>query len=166
MELSHKSCLICAPQSANMKVLVFPVIIFSLLLLSCGNQESSRPQAKTLSDSLLKEVLDGHNIGMAKVRKLTQLEEHTQRLLDSIGKLPAKAREASAPYLQKLDSLSKELQYAEFAMNKWMEEFKVDSANNDTEKRVKYLGEEKDKVTKVKDAILSVIQKADSLLKK
>lgn len=152
-------------QSVSMKITVFPVIAFALFLLSCGNQEGTRPQAKTLSDSLLQDVLHGHDIGMAKMRKLTQLEQQTQRLVDSIGKLPVKARQASAPYLQKLDSLSKELQYAEFAMNKWMEEFKVDSANDDTEKRVKYLGEEKEKVTKVKDAILSVLQKADSLLK-
>ena len=109
--------------------------------------------------------MDGHDVGMGKMRKLTQLEQHTQRLIDSIGKLPAKAREAASTYKQKLDSLSKELQYAEFAMNKWMEEFVVDSANNDTEKRVKYLGEEKGKVTKVKQVILATIQKADSLLK-
>jgi predicted metal-dependent HD superfamily phosphohydrolase len=102
---------------------------------------------------------------MGKMRKLTQLEQRTQRLIDSISKLPAKAREAASPYVQKLDSLSKDLQYAEFAMNKWMEEFVVDSANNDTEKRVKYLGEEKGKVTKVKEVILATIQKADSLLK-
>lgn len=138
---------------------------FFVLIFSCGNQESGRPQAKTLSDSLLRDVLDGHDVGMGKMRKLTQLEQQTRRLIDSISKLPAKAREAALPYTQKLDSLSKDLQYAEFAMNKWMEEFVVDSANNDTEKRVKYLGEEKGKVTKVKEVILATIQKADSLLK-
>lgn len=149
-----------------MRNLVLPVLAFSLFLISCGNSEAGRPQAKTLSDSLLSDVLHGHDIGMAKMKKLVRLQQQTQHLIDSIGKLPAKAKEASKTYLRQLDSLGKDLQYAEFAMNKWMEEFKVDSANNDTETRVKYLGEEKDKVTKVKDAILSVIQKADSLLKK
>ena len=86
-------------------------------------------------------------------------------LLDSIAKLPAKARQAAEPLKVKLDSLQKELSYAEFAMNKWMDEFNMDSAVNNAKDRIKYLEEEKLKVTKVKEAILSSLQKADSLLK-
>ena len=65
----------------------------------------------------------------------------------------------------KLDSLKSDLSYAEFAMNKWMDEFNVDSAIDDAKERIKYLEEERLKVTKVKEAILSSLQKADSLLK-
>jgi transcriptional regulator NrdR family protein len=50
-------------------------------------------------------------------------------------------------------------------MNKWMDEFKFDSAVNDVKERINYLGEEKLKVTKVKEAILNGLQKADSVLK-
>ena len=149
-----------------MRILLFPAVVCTLLILSCGNQEGGHPKSRTLTDSLQDDVLDLHNIGMAKMKKLTQLEHQTQHLLDSIGKLPAKARQAAAPYMQQLDTLAKELHYAEFAMTKWMEEFVIDSANNDTETRVKYLSSEKDKVTKVKEVILASLQKADTLLKK
>jgi Fe2+ or Zn2+ uptake regulation protein len=46
-----------------------------------------------------------------------------------------------------------------------MDEFNVDSAIDNAKERIKYLEEEKLKVTKVKEAILSSLQKADSLLK-
>jgi hypothetical protein len=50
-------------------------------------------------------------------------------------------------------------------MNKWMEEFNMDSALNNAEERIDYLGSEKLKVSKVKEAILGSLQKADSILK-
>ncbi len=85
--------------------------------------------------------------------------------LDSIEKLPVKARQAAAPLKIKLDSLQKDLSYAEFAMNKWMNEFNMDSAINNAEERINYLQSEKLKVAKVKEAILGSLQKADSVLK-
>ena len=128
-----------------------------------GHGKGNEP--KTQADSLMKDVMDGHNIGMAKMGKLTRAEQTTRRLLDSIAKLPAKARQAAEPLKTKLDSLQKELSYAEFAMNKWMEEFNMDSAISDAKERINYLGAEKLKVTKVKEAILSGLQKADSLIR-
>jgi len=41
----------------------------------------------------------------------------------------------------------------------------MDSAKDNIEQRVKYLAEEKLKVTKVKEAVLGGLAKADSLLK-
>ena len=46
-----------------------------------------------------------------------------------------------------------------------MEEFNMDSAVNNMEQRIKYLTEEKWKVANVKTAILTSLQKADSILK-
>ena len=149
-----------------MKTFLLLLAVSSLIFMSCGNNEAGKPRVRTLSDSLLKQVFEGHDVGMAKMRKLTQLQQQTQVVIDSIKKLPAKTQQAVTPYLGRLDSLKKDLQYAEYAMNKWMEEFNVDSANDDTEKRVKYLADERDKVAKVKEAILLSIAKADSLLKK
>jgi len=128
-----------------------------------GHGKDNEP--KSQADSLMNDVMDGHNIGMAKMGKLTRAEQTTRRLLDSIAKLPAKARQAAEPLKTKLDSLQKDLIYAEFAMNKWMEEFNMDSAVNDAKQRIDYLGSEKLKVTKVKEAILNSLQKADSLIK-
>jgi len=97
--------------------------------------------------------------------KVARAEQATKRLLDSIAKLPAKARQAAEPLKVKLDSLKSDLSYAEFAMNRWMDEFNMDSAIDNAKERARYLEEEKLKVTKVKEAILSSLQKADSLLK-
>ena len=113
----------------------------------------------------MKDVMDGHDIGMAKMGRLTRAEQTTRRLLDSIENLPVKAKQAAAPLKIKLDSLQKDLSYAEFAMNKWMEEFNMDSAVNNVEKRIDYLSSEKLKVSKVKEAILGSLQKADSVIK-
>ena len=56
--------------------------------------------------------------------------------------------------------------YADFAMDKWMVEFNIDSAKGNQELRIAYLRSELDKVSNVKKAILSSLSKADSLLKK
>ena len=109
--------------------------------------------------------MDGHDIGMAKMGKLTRAEQASRRMIDSIEKLPAKAKQAAAPLKVKLDSLQKDLKNAELAMNKWMEEFNMDSAANDMKKRIEYLKSEKERVSKVKEAILNGLRKADSLMK-
>jgi hypothetical protein len=152
-----------------------PIFYFALLvtisIVACNDAANEHKghgkdnEPKTQADSLMNEVMDGHNIGMAKMGKLTRAEQTTRHLLDSIAKLPAKARQAAEPLKTKLDSLQKDLSYAEFAMSKWMDEFNMDSAVNDAKQRIDYLGSEKLKVTKVKEAILNSLQKADSLIK-
>ena len=79
--------------------------------------------------------------------------------------MPQKAQQAAAPLRARLDSLQKELSYAEFAMDKWMDEIDFDSAKTDLKKRIEYLQSEKSKVNKVKDAINNSLQKADSLIR-
>jgi hypothetical protein len=151
--------------SIKMIKLLTTVLVFALLIFaSCSNDQGTALKEKTLADSLMEQVMDGHNIAMAKMGKLTRLEQQTRHLIDSIEKLPAKAQEAAAPYKTKLDSLQKDLSYAEFAMNKWMNEFSMDTLSSDVEQKVKYLESEKGKVNKVKDAILGSIQKADSII--
>ena len=106
------------------KIVVLFVSGFVVCLFACndsktghsGHEQSNVP--KTQADSLMKDVEDGHNDGMAKMGRLTRAEQATRRLLDSIEKLPAKARQAAAPLKVKLDSLQKDLSYAESAMNK------------------------------------------------
>jgi len=149
-----------------MKKIVFGALVLAVIFaMSCGNDSGQSKQSKTQLDSLLDDVMNGHNIGMSKMGKLTRAEQTTKRLLDSIAKLPEKARKAAEPLKVKLDSLKNDLSYAEFAMNRWMDEFNMDSAIDNAKERARYLEEEKLKVTKVKEAILSSLQKADSLLK-
>jgi hypothetical protein len=120
---------------------------------------------KTQADSLMADVMDGHNVGMAKMGKIRAMQNEVKKVLDSIAALPAKAQQAAASYKTKLDLVAADLSYAEMAMDKWMTEFNMDSAVNNIDERIKYLTDEKSKVGKVKAAILGGLQKADSLLK-
>ena len=136
-----------------MKVIqLFVIAFFTISITACNSIENNHNghiqsnEPKTRADSLLKDVDDDHITGMSKMGRLTRAEQTTRRLLDSIAKLPAKAKQAAAPLKIKLDSLQKELSYAEFAMNKWMNEFNMDSSVNNMQERINYLGSEKLKV--------------------
>lgn len=151
-----------------MKKTAFFLLAAALGMAACKNQDKPLGNAvvKTKADTLLDEVNDGHNIGMARMGRLDRTRREAGRLLDSLGTLPAKARAAATPYRTRLENLRKELDYASFAMDKWMDEFKWDSSFASTNAKVSYLETEKEKVTKVKEAILGGLQKADSLLKR
>jgi hypothetical protein len=150
----------------------FSLLIFFLafgFFTACNNSgkkdNTSTKVTKTLADSLENEVMDGHNAGMARYGKLTAKQNEAQRLLDSIGKLPANARKALTPLKIKLDELVEELRSAKSGMDKWMDEYNMDSAVNNIDQRIRYLTDEKIKVSKIKESILNSLQKADSLLK-
>jgi hypothetical protein len=157
-----------------MSRLIIALISLGLFSMACNNEASQgettdrkdgfTPVLKTKEDSLYHDVMQGHDAGMAKVGKLRKNINETQHLLDSLNKLPAKNINTS--YKQSLTNLKTALNNANNEMNTWMDGFKVDSATNNTELRIKYLQEEKEKVTVVKEHILSALQQADSLLKK
>ena len=128
-----------------------------------GNKTES-PQ--TSADSLMKDVMDGHDVGMGKMGKLNTMQNQVQRIIDSIAKLPDKTKKALTPYKADMDKVLEDLKSAKAGMEKWMDEFNMDSALNNMEQRIKYLRDEKWKVSEVKESILKSLQKADSLLKK
>lgn len=149
-----------------MKKICFLLPVLLLLFASCNNHEKTADNTlEKKADSLYDEVMEGHNIGMAKDRAIEKARQLTQRAIDSIGKLPAAAQVAAAGYKTRLDSLLKDLNYAGFAMEKWMNEMNWKPDSMEVEKRINYLTDEKLKVDKVKDAILGSLAKADSLLK-
>ena len=155
------------------KSIFYFVFLFAVSVIACNDAENEHKGhgkdngPKTQADSLKKTMDDDHLIGMSKMGRLTRAEQTARRLLDSISKLPAKARQAAEPLKSKLDSLQKELSYAEIAMDKWMKELKKDSVINSMEmaERIKYLSSEKLKAAKVKENILKGLQNADSILK-
>ena len=152
------------------KLLLFLFVMAGLSIISCNNSaEKNNGHSKkipgTKADSLMEDVMDGHNVGMGKMGKIRGAQKEAQRLLDSIAILPAKVQITAAELKSKLQSLINDLNYADFAMDKWMTEFNMDSAKNSMEQRLQYLSDEKLKVGKVKEAILKSLQKADSLLK-
>lgn len=157
-----------------MKRIFLPLIIV-FFLVACGGSDkkhddhnghsSSGDGPKTAADSLAKDIDDGHIVGMSKIGKLHNTQKEIQRVIDSIGKLPAAAQQSAASYVESLKNLVKDMEYADFAMEKWMMEYNEDSADNNEAQHLSYLKDEKMKVDKVTGAILTSLQRADSLLK-
>jgi hypothetical protein len=141
-------------------------------MLACNDQASDTagerkngftPELKTKEDSLYHDVMQGHDVGMAKIGKVRKYLDQSQRALDSINKLPAAKIDTS--YRRVLTNLHEDLKYADYGMNAWMEEFMVDSGTGNNDLRIQYLQSEKEKVNKVKEHILVSLQRADSLFK-
>lgn len=151
--------------------LFIPLVTATLFVIACNtstpDEATNRkngftPVLKTKEDSLYHEVMQGHDAGMAKIGKLRKNIDETQRLLDSLNKLPS--HKVNASYKQTLTDVHAALNNANNEMNKWMEEFKVDSASNNPDLRIQYLQHEKEKVTIVKQQIFTSLQAVDSLL--
>jgi hypothetical protein len=153
------------------KWMIGTMLLLAIMFIACNNNKShdnhnlAGKEPKTIEDSLLKDIDDGHIVGMSKMSKLHRTQQAVRRTLDSIAALPAKAQDAAAGYVSQLNELIKELDYADFAMEKWMTEYYQDSLLNNKEQRLLYLRDEKMKVDKMKNAILNGLQKADSILK-
>ena len=149
-----------------MKKMILPLALVITLVAACNsnNTETKADDKKVVADSLWEEVMEGHDVGMAKMSKLEKAQNEANRLIDSISKLPANLKNAAEPYKVKLDSLVKRLSYADFAMNKWMEEMNWEAKKMEVEARINYLKDEKLKVDKMKAAILNSLSEADTLL--
>ena len=147
-----------------------PLFAVLFAIVACNNTDKkneghAKNEPKTLADSLMKDIDDGHMVGMSKIGKLHTTRKEVQRVIDSISNLSSKSQQSTALYLEQLKTVIKDLDYADFAMDKWMTEFDMDSAVNNLEQRINYLADEKLKVNTVKVAMLGSMQKADSLLK-
>jgi paraquat-inducible protein B len=156
-----------------MKNFLIPVIVLMLIITACNNNAEQKikehPHSseipQTHADSLMADVMEGHDVGMAKMGKLRTMQKNVEAALDSIAKLPSKAKAATEPYKAKMEGVLQDLKSARSGMEKWMDQFNMDSAVNNMEQRIKYLTDEKLRVSKVKEDILSSLQKADSLIK-
>ena len=142
-----------------LKTLAITLTAFSL---ACNNTATTdKPNPK--EDSLFNQVLEGHDVGMAKYGKLKRSISEVQRLLDSLNKLPEEKLDPL--YRQDLMDLHQDLNDALKGMDDWMTGFVMDSAKDNPDQRIKYLEAEKEKVTKVREDILSSLQRADSVLR-
>lgn len=146
------------------------IVMASMAALACNNAATD-PARKdgfsatpaTKEDSLYHQVMEGHDVGMAKMGRIRKYLVQIQQTTDSISKLPVKQQDQQ--YLQALSVLQQELKKAEEGMNTWMERFNEDSAKDNQALRIQYLEAERAKVNGVKDLILGSLQRADSLLK-
>lgn len=147
-----------------MKKLIF-LSLATALFVACNNSPKTAEGNATV-DSLEQDIEDGHIVGMGKMGALIKAQNEAKRLLDSVSKLPAKAQQAAAPYTAKVENVLQDLSQADLLMNKWMEEYNMDSAKNNAEERIKYLVSEKGKIGQMNKAILGSLAKADSILRK
>ena len=152
------------------RMIVVASTIALLVIVACKNNSGSEQNErkdgfgdtpKSKEDSLFKEVMEGHNLAMARMIKINKYLTQIQKKLDSINKLPV--AKINKEYQQILIDLQEDLNYAENGMNTWMEEFKIDSLKENSDKRIQYLETEKIKVEKIKEAIMSGLQRADSI---
>jgi len=144
--------------------------LFVLLLISCNSSNTSTPSinktVESTSDSLMHEILKQHDIGMAKMNKISSTKNRIQQSLDSVSKLPFNLQNKSVQYRMELDSVFNWLTFAGSHMETWMNEFNMDSLKDDREKQIKYLESEKIKISQVNDEMIRSLHKADSLLQK
>ena len=144
-------------------------ILFALVILvSCGSSTDERKNGysstpKNPEDSLFQDVMDLHDVAMSKMGKLAGYRKQFDAKIDSLKKVKSSAKESVT---KKYGEISGELKQAEDRMNTWMEQFSIDSAQDDVKRRIAYLESEKSKVSAVKDEILSALKKADSALTK
>ncbi len=146
------------------------IAIATLFTIACNDQATDTPRKNAYSDkpvskadSLRHEVMEGHDVGMAKTGQLKKYMIQVKQQLDSLGKLPAKQQDK--PYQQALVDLHQALQNADKGMSTWMEEYKDDTLKDNETLRIQYLESEKVKVNTVKTRILESLSRADSLLK-
>lgn len=143
--------------------------VIATLSISCNNSSNDAgkndKKPKTTVDSLMDDIMAGHDASMARMNKLSVFKAKVQHAIDSIEALPEKTKKASEVLKATLDSTMEKLNSAEGSMNKWMDEFNMDSLENNVAERIKYLESEKLKVSNVRDDIYNNTNKADSLLK-
>ncbi len=143
---------------------------FILLFVSCNNSNTSTGKedktAESASDSVMHEVLKQHDIGMAKMNKISEAKTRIQHSLDSISKLSYDLQKKSVQYRLGLDSVFNWLTFADSHMETWMNEFNMDSLKDNKEEQIKYLESEKMKISHVNEEMIRSLQKADSLLQK
>jgi hypothetical protein len=158
-----------------MKNLRAPIsLCIFLIVAGCNNggtvkketAASNSGRHKSVVDSLYEQVLAGHDAAMAKYGKLKNAENRVEQLLDSMNKLPAKARVSLSTYVHQMDSLLAGIRRAKANMDKWMDDFNTDSALNNIQQRIHYLSAENAKVVEIRESIFTNLKKADSLLMK
>lgn len=148
---------------------IYFYLFLLIILASCAEDPSNERKdgfsdtGKNPEDSLFQDVMDQHDEAMAKMGRIAGYRKQFDAKIDSLKKVKSTAKELIK---KKYQEISAELKKAEDGMNNWMQEFSIDSAQENIERRLQYLATEKVKVTRVKEEILSALSKADSALKK
>lgn len=143
-----------------MRFLFIPLTVFFFVACNNGKIKVEQP-AQSLSDSLLNQVLEGHDVAMPQMFKLERLQKDTKSKVDSLNKL----KNANADKLASLNETLRRLNHADSSMHAWMGGFKYDSLKENESQREVYLQAQLSSVNKMKDSVLATITYADSVLK-
>jgi len=147
-----------------MKFVCLSLLIF--FFADCNNATNNKSSTgKTRADTLMDEVMQYHNDGMAAMSKIDDRGKKMQLILDSLATRPV-AGQNSKNYQTRIDSALQNLKRANDAMENWMDQFNMDSFSNNLNERAKYLESEKLKISAVKDSMINSLRVADSLLVK
>lgn len=122
-------------------------------------QQNNSSVPRTLSDSLYKTAMEGHDIGMAKMGEIARYRKLVKQKTDSVADLKNKAT-LQPP----LDSALQGLTHAEELMNRWMQDFDPDKAGNTEAEKVDYYRNEKEKIDTVNAYIFKSIEMAKQLV--
>ncbi|MCO5236868.1 MAG: hypothetical protein M9933_11430 [Chitinophagaceae bacterium] len=124
-----------------------------------SEQENNASIPKTLSDSLYKATMEGHDIGMAKMGEMMRCQKLVQQRIDSVSNLKNQDSQ-----IADLDSALKSLNDAEEQMNRWMQDFEPDKAGDTEEEKVLFYKDEKAKIDTVNARIFRSIDHAKRVL--
>lgn len=142
------------------------IIVLLAVLASCDSsttpvesiQENNASIPRTLSDTLYREVMKGHDVGMAKIGELMRYQQLLRQKADSIDQTRNGDTHKSI-----LDSVLEELTQAEALMNQWMQEFEPDHAGSTEEEKTSFYLSEKEKIDTVNARILRSIERAKEI---
>lgn len=123
------------------------LIVLSALLISCGEKKS---QLKTLES----DVIEVHDEIMPKMKEMLTLRNKMVAIGDSLGAL---GNADSSIYYAKANSLLK----ADAMMMDWMHGYEIDLSSYSEEEAIKYLENEKNKISEVKKVMLEAMADAN-----
>lgn len=148
---------------------ILAVISSVALMVSCSSpgdkpmdrKDGYTPVLETREDTLFHEVMDGHDVAMAKMGKISRYAKRSRVILDSLRQLPNEQQDPLV--IKTYEDMLQRLVVAENAMFQWMGEFKADTLKTDNDKRISYLESEKQKVNTMSRLVLETVSAGDSL---
>lgn len=148
---------------------LLPLIVATIAIACSSNNDASGSEEqqnnssipKTLSDSLYRAAMRGHDSGMAKMGEIARYQQLIKQKIDSLADKKNKATLQPA-----LDSAWQALEHAGELMNQWMQDFDPDKAGNTETEKVGYYRSEKEKIDTVNVRILNGIEMAKQLMDK
>lgn len=144
---------------------ILAILFLAGMVTGCNNaQQDTTNNASvpvTASDNVYKAVLEGHDIGMAKMGEMVRYKKLLRQQADSLKGL----KEFDTAWVASLETALYDLNYAEELMNTWMQDFDPDGAGETETQKLSFYTKEKEKVDTVNSRIFSSLEKAGQLVK-